>query len=221
MEDILKDPTMVRAIMEEIHRKRVEDAKTWYDVQVQLLKEIIENFKNHIHNEIENMLKDYKENQMIDLMTQFDNLESTNKRDLEAYIAANPQRQPLYEQISQMAKAYKGKKKVQTAKQITPVVTFENEIDSLLDELRGNDIPIDNLTLFADSAFLYHGKIYKQEQIVKLKSKNKVPLRAKLHDITEFEVTFEFDDRGLLPVKTSDITDGNVEIIDDEILSQA
>ncbi|EAX98242.1 hypothetical protein TVAG_010190 [Trichomonas vaginalis G3] len=216
METILKDPQQVKEIMEEIHKMRRENADTWYNVQVELLKEVTKKHEAILKQEIDQSLSDYKENQMIDLMSQFDSLESNNKRDLEAYLQANPQRQELYEQISQKAKAYKGKKKIPPQRVQPPKCTFEDEVPNLLAILAENGVNLNDLVVFADNAFLFKGKIYDQGSEIYLQTRQRDnPIKAILHDITEFEITLEFVDKGLLTIATKEILNGSVEILND------
>ena len=66
--------------------------------------------------------------------------------------------------------------------------------------------------MFADRAFMYKGEIYTQGTKILFTTRAGQDLPASIYNITEFELTVVFDDKGYLTIKADDVISGKVEI---------
>ena len=214
MDEIINDPEAIKAIMEEIHRNKVESAERWKEMQIQLANDIVESQKEILENEKQSIIDEYYEGKMIDILSQFEGLQNSNSKDLNAYITANPGRREIFEKMMEDAKKYHGKSKRPQQKVKLPPITFEDQVPELMEKLN-ETIDMSNLIIFADRAFLYMGEIYTHQTKILFKTRagpgNEMP--ATIYNITEFELTVYFEDKGFLTIKAQDVIDRKVEIL--------
>ena len=218
MEDILNNPETIKEIMEEIHRNKLESAERWKEIQSQLAEDIVKKQEEILQAEKEQTIKDFYDSQLIDIFSQFESLQNSNSKDLQAYITANPGRRQLFEEMQAKAREYHGKRKTPPQKIQLPPITFEDQIQELMQHL-AETIDISSLTLFADRAFIYNGEIYTHGAKILLITRagegHEMP--ATIYNITEFELTVYFEDKGSLTIPAEDIISGKVKFMQQKI----
>lgn len=206
-------PENALQIMTEIRDNKIKTAEEWKRKQLELLHEVVELEEQQLKEETERYITEYREHQLADVVAQFEALMSSHKHEVEAYIMANPQREPMYKELLERSKVnHKLKKSSSQAKMSKLPVRFDEEIGRLLELVNESGVDLSTLTIFAEKAFMLKGEIFQVGERIKIATKAGTPLDAVVSNSTEFEVTFQFLDKGELVIPKEKFINGKISI---------
>jgi hypothetical protein len=203
------------SLFELVEEDRIQASQDWFTENMQLLEDSIQRLKAEYQAQAESAYDDKRREILDRLSRQFTELSRQSPREVEAYLAAQPQKMAKFALLQEHQSRQPKKRGARAAVPApNPCHSAEEDLGAILSEMREAGVDINELVIFADGCFLYRGGVFCVGDRIQVETRNPGRLiQAAISAVTVAELELAFKDNTIVTLTKEQLTSRDVVLV--------